>query len=138
MGNRQKKFYMHNKIKQSLSFLGWIIHESEQRGSTNRGQMDMSQKDLSCVVSPSWNLVLSRICPRLICLEQSSLKMFTKEQKMWSPPGRPETSEYIPCVHKAKRLWNVCVLRQNCNFHFLGFVFKECRKQRKVSPGDQH
>lgn len=45
-------------------------------------QMEMSQPALSCVMCPSWNLLLSRICPRLICLEQSSLKMSTTEQKM--------------------------------------------------------
>lgn len=70
-------------------------------------QMETSQYALSCVLCPSWNPILSRVCPRLICLGQSSLKMFTKEQKN-VVTTRPEASESIPCVHKVKRLWNVC------------------------------
>ena len=68
-------------------------------------KMEMNEYSLSCVMCLSWNLLFLTPCPRLICLEQSSLRICTKEQSVIT---KQEASEYIHYVHKIQRLWNVC------------------------------
>ena len=82
-------------------------------------KMEMNEYSLSCVKCLSWNLLFLTPCPRLICLEQNSLRICTKEHGV-SSPSRKLLNTFTMSI-KSKAGMSV---QASCSFHFLRNTFR--------------
>lgn len=87
----------------------------------------MNEYSLSCVMCLSCNLLFLKPYPRLICLEQSSLRICTKEQRVSSPSRKLLNT--FPMSVKSKG--SGMSVQASCNFHFLGSAFRRNEKKKK-------
>ena len=90
-------------------------------------KMEMNEYSLSCVMCLSWNLLFLTPCPRLICLEQSSLRICTKEHRV-SSPSRKLLNTFTMSI-KSKAL--ECLSKQVVAFTSWGMHSEEMRGKKK-------
>lgn len=90
--------------------------------------MEMNAYSLSCVMCLSWNLLFLTPCPRLICLEQSSLRICTKEHRVSSPSRKLLNTFTMSIKPKGSGM----SVQASCSFHCLGNTSRnEGGKKRK-------
>lgn len=89
-------------------------------------KMEMNEYSLSCVKCLSWNLLFLTPCPRLICLEQNSLRICTKEHGV-SSPSRKLLNTFTMSI-KSKAGMSV---QASCSFHFLRNTFRRNEGEKK-------
>lgn len=121
---RQNQFYAHNKLKLWIpKILKWIKNKNDKCLAKNRNQNGNEWVfPFLCFVS-LLESPLFMPCPRLICLEQSSLRICTKEHRV-SSPSRKLLNTFTMSI-KSKAL--ECLSKQIVAFTSWGIHSEEMR-----------
>lgn len=125
---RKETWSRYNKIKLWISNLLGRIKDKNNRCLVKNRNLNGSEWGLPfCSVRCLSPRLLLMPCPRLICLEQSSLRICTKEQRVWSPSRKLLNT----CPLSIKSKGSGMSVKANFNFHFPGSAFRRNEEKNK-------